>query len=211
MCPKVTEEYKRTRRREIIDAASQVFTRSGYTKTTMQDVIEEVGLSRGAVYDYFSNKEQLFQAVIEQQDEETWEQLASLQRTHPLWSALEPYVLAGEADSPYNPDDSKKTIAHIEYVIQGWLQEERMAWVLQRYEKFVSAFLEVLQAGVTSDEFHPVLPLDVIARFVISANDGMNMGVMAVGSQAIDYSRQTQALRDFLFYTLRPGANDKGE
>ncbi|OFW81482.1 MAG: hypothetical protein A2201_04710 [Alicyclobacillus sp. RIFOXYA1_FULL_53_8] len=170
----------------------------------MQHIIEEVGLSRGAVYDYFHNKEQLFQAVIEQEDENTWERLASLKGTQPLWPVLEQYILASEPDSPYNPEASKRTSVHVEYVIQGGHDEERRTWLLQRYEKFVTALLEVLQAGVASDEFHPVLPLDVIVRFVLSANDGMNLSVIAAGSEAIDYARQTQALRDFLFYALRP-------
>lgn len=204
MCPKVTEEYKKARRRTIIEAASEVFTRTGYTNTTMQHIIDAVGLSRGAVYDYFHNKEQLFQAVIEQSDETAWERLASLKETRPLWPALEQYILASEPDSPYNPDDAKRTSVHVEYVIQGGHDEERWTWLLQRYEKFVTALLEVLQAGVASDEFHPVLPLDVIVRFVLSANDGMNISVMAVGSEAIDYARQTQALRDFLWYALQP-------
>ncbi len=52
------------RRKQILDAAAELIIRQGYDKTSMVDVAEEVGISRGTVYLYFANKERLFEALI---------------------------------------------------------------------------------------------------------------------------------------------------
>jgi AcrR family transcriptional regulator len=47
------------RRRQILDAALECFTKLGYTKTTMADIRQAAGASTGSVYHHFSSKEQL--------------------------------------------------------------------------------------------------------------------------------------------------------
>jgi AcrR family transcriptional regulator len=53
------------RRQEIIDAAFQVFMRYGYRRTTMDDIAQQVGLSRPTLYLTFPNKDAIFRAVVE--------------------------------------------------------------------------------------------------------------------------------------------------
>ena len=51
-------------RAAILDAARQVFSTVGYVEARMSDVVTASGLSMGAVYRYFENKEDLFAQVI---------------------------------------------------------------------------------------------------------------------------------------------------
>lgn len=44
---------------KILDAAACLFAQKGYAHTTLQDVIDETGLSKGAVYHHFKSKEEL--------------------------------------------------------------------------------------------------------------------------------------------------------
>jgi AcrR family transcriptional regulator len=61
----MTVAPKRNRRREaIIDAARQVFFESGYTATSMSSVAARLGGSKGTLYNYFGNKEELFEALV---------------------------------------------------------------------------------------------------------------------------------------------------
>lgn len=53
------------RRQEILGAALKIFAHKGYAGATMEDVAKAVGLSKAALYGYFSGKEQLFAAVIQ--------------------------------------------------------------------------------------------------------------------------------------------------
>ena len=61
--PKVTEAHRAARRDEIVGAALRCFAAKGYQRTSMADVIEESGLSAGAIYGYFAGKQELFAAV----------------------------------------------------------------------------------------------------------------------------------------------------
>lgn len=61
--PKVTEAYRTARRDEIIDAALRCFAVKGYQRTSMADIIDESGLSAGAIYGHFAGKKELFAAV----------------------------------------------------------------------------------------------------------------------------------------------------
>jgi AcrR family transcriptional regulator len=52
------------RPRQILSAAAAVIIRLGYDKTTMKDIADEAGVSRGTVYLYFKGKEEIFEALI---------------------------------------------------------------------------------------------------------------------------------------------------
>jgi len=52
------------KRAAIIDAAARVFQRSGYERSSMNDVATEAGADRASVYYYFKGKHELFHAVI---------------------------------------------------------------------------------------------------------------------------------------------------
>jgi AcrR family transcriptional regulator len=62
---RLTREEKKARTRsQLIDAAAAVFARHGYVAASLDEVAEEAGLTKGAVYSNFDSKEDLFQAVI---------------------------------------------------------------------------------------------------------------------------------------------------
>jgi TetR/AcrR family acrAB operon transcriptional repressor len=52
------------REAQILRAAAAVIIRQGYDRTTMSDIAEETGVSRGTVYLYFKGKEELFAALL---------------------------------------------------------------------------------------------------------------------------------------------------
>lgn len=64
--PRVSEEHLATRRRQILDAARSCFARNGFHASSMQDVVVESGLSMGAVYRYFTSKDELIHAIAEE-------------------------------------------------------------------------------------------------------------------------------------------------
>src|SRR5580700_2480621 len=53
------------RRAELVDCAQALFLTKGYERTTINDVIEATGLSKGAFYHHFRAKEDLLEAIAE--------------------------------------------------------------------------------------------------------------------------------------------------
>jgi AcrR family transcriptional regulator len=57
------EREKQQKRSHIIDAAERLFFKKGYTNTSMDEVAEEAEFSKGALYLYFKDKEDLYLAI----------------------------------------------------------------------------------------------------------------------------------------------------
>ncbi|MFA5915908.1 MAG: helix-turn-helix domain-containing protein, partial [Burkholderiales bacterium] len=55
---------KDARPEEIIAAALELFVERGYAATRLDDVAARAGVSKGTLYLYFENKEDLFKAVV---------------------------------------------------------------------------------------------------------------------------------------------------
>ncbi|MDR6722222.1 AcrR family transcriptional regulator [Paenibacillus amylolyticus] len=51
----------------ILTVSAQLFTEKGYEKTSIQDIIDHLGMSKGAVYHHFKSKEEILDAVMERQ------------------------------------------------------------------------------------------------------------------------------------------------
>jgi AcrR family transcriptional regulator len=59
------EESKARTRDELLRAASRLFLRNGFVDTSLSDIADEAGLTKGAVYSNFDSKEDLFLAILQ--------------------------------------------------------------------------------------------------------------------------------------------------
>jgi AcrR family transcriptional regulator len=55
------------KRKQIIEGARRVFIEMGFDAASMNDITREAGVSKGTIYVYFANKEELFEALIEEE------------------------------------------------------------------------------------------------------------------------------------------------
>jgi AcrR family transcriptional regulator len=55
------------KRRQIIEGARGVFLAQGFDAASMNDIARAAGVSKGTLYVYFDNKEELFEAIVEQE------------------------------------------------------------------------------------------------------------------------------------------------
>src|SRR6478735_3808957 len=62
--PKVTAAYRDARRDEIARAAIRCLERKGVRDTSIADIVEESGLSTGAIYSHFTNKAELARYIV---------------------------------------------------------------------------------------------------------------------------------------------------
>jgi len=58
-------KLKDSTKNQILEAALRVFVKSGFSKTTMDDIVNESGLSKGAIYHHYGSKKELFLALID--------------------------------------------------------------------------------------------------------------------------------------------------
>lgn len=53
----------------IISVSTKLFSEKGYDKTSMQDIVDALGMSKGAIFHHFNSKEDIFNAVMSKQSE----------------------------------------------------------------------------------------------------------------------------------------------
>ena len=130
-----TKEEAQLTRQQIIDAAREVFLKAGVNRTTLQDIAKQAGVTRGAVYWHFSNKNELFNAMRDQV-------------FLPLIDRMDDTLLVEGMHDP---------LASIEQFLCGTIQilEENLS-IRQTYEimmvkcEYVDEFADVLQQILTN-------------------------------------------------------------
>ena len=66
------------KRRQIIEGARQVFMAQGFDAASMNEIARVAGVSKGTLYVYFQNKEQLFEAIVGRECRQQGERIFTL-------------------------------------------------------------------------------------------------------------------------------------
>lgn len=81
--PKVFPDYREEAKSRIIRESVKYFSEKGYHKTKMAEIAESLGVSKGAIYQYFASKEKLFLEVIKYYVEYTQKELIFFLNSRP--------------------------------------------------------------------------------------------------------------------------------
>jgi AcrR family transcriptional regulator len=79
----------RAKRAQIIDGARRMFLAQGFDAASMGAIAREAGVSKGTLYVYFKSKEELFEAIVEDECRAQAEQIFTLDREAPIASELQ--------------------------------------------------------------------------------------------------------------------------
>ncbi len=164
--PDVSEE----RRAQIIEAALACFTRKGYANTTMDDIVAESGLSKGAIYWYFKSKDDVFQAAFTSMFEAvSAESMTALQACE---TAAERLRVGAQTMVSLARDIE----GYFGLIVEFWAQSENRdevmgfwAEMLAQYHQVIAAILE---GGVQTGKFRPV-DASALTWMIMAAYDGL--------------------------------------
>ncbi len=204
MAPKVSEEHRAERMQMILDAAEVVFKQKGYNATTMEDIIQESNISRGGIYTYFKNTEDIFLAIMQRRDDSSFENIPIVNDN--AWSHWK--ELNDELDGFYElvtglPESLAPALFEY-YFTAGWKSKKHVPLLQARYEKAIKMLVGIIQKGVDAGEFKPVLSVTTISWTIISFLDGIGVANMQLGPEKIKMNEQFEALRSYLLLALKP-------
>ena len=173
MSPKVTEQHLKQRRAKILEAATQVFIEHGYERATMKHVMDAANVSRGGLYQYFSNKEDLYEAILEENLAQEILQTKKLlkQKNDSYWQLLV-MKLFGEVLASEERMDSL-TPSNLEFFITGRNEERRKEYVKTRFNNSINLIADIIKAGQKSGEFSSTQDSEIIARYILTFVDGL--------------------------------------
>jgi AcrR family transcriptional regulator len=82
------------KRRQVLDGACRVFLRLGFDAASMGTIAKEAGVSKGTLYVYFKSKEELFEAIVEEQRLQEAEQIFALDEAADIETELTRFGVA---------------------------------------------------------------------------------------------------------------------
>ncbi|MCL5227182.1 TetR family transcriptional regulator [Pseudomonas nunensis] len=132
----------------LLDAAEEVFSRRGYAQATFQEIAEQAGLTRGAIYWHFKDKEALLDAVLHRAPL-PWDQLPAHfngLRQAPTVKQLSMTLGAGLQQIVSDPRLHRTTLILLhrtELVHENYLVYCRLTRILNRIKTYVVAALSM--------------------------------------------------------------------
>lgn len=167
--PKISAEKKSARRTQILNAAWSCFQRDGLHASTMDRIIRASGLSAGAVYSYFKNKDDLILSSITSSMSELTALTTELLRTEPAPSPGELVERVTETIASFTVRDGfdLRRIA-----ILGWGEAQSNETVRTALSDYYAAFRDQL-AQMTATwqargDIEPSVSADDVAKTLLA-------------------------------------------
>ncbi|MEA1967649.1 MAG: TetR/AcrR family transcriptional regulator [Thermodesulfobacteriota bacterium] len=82
------EEKRKITRQKVIEAATHLFARQGYHKTTIQEIARHIDMTTGAVFHYFSSKRVILDAVVEKHYQNMEQYVTFLGKDHGSYETM---------------------------------------------------------------------------------------------------------------------------
>ena len=196
------------RQQQVLDAAAAVIIRLGYDKTTMSDIDDEAGASRGTIYLYFKGKEELFEALLYRE----WMQYSQTWLDH-IEADPRGGTLGGFYRALFHAVNSRPLIASM-------MRRDRR--VIGNYLRKPDNLFARMESGLTAADFIQALQAagairqDIDTAVVAHIFEMLSYGQLTIGDfkpldQFPPYDAVMEALADMLDRALRPGDGGNSE
>jgi TetR/AcrR family transcriptional repressor of nem operon len=162
-------------REEVLERAMQAFWCKGYEATSVQDLLDEMGIHRGSFYDTFGDKRSLFLAAIDRYNEAFLSRLrAGLDVPGSAKQAIARTIedLAERAAADAQRKGCLMTNSAVELAPHDGEAAARVEACLHEME---SVFYKALQRAKRQGELNGRHNLRALARFMVSNYQGMRV------------------------------------
>jgi AcrR family transcriptional regulator len=172
----VKEEERAARRNEIIDAAQRLIFTKGYEQTSIQNVLDELHISKGAFYHYFDSKQTLLEAIILRMSDEAMRLVTPIVRD-PNLSALEKFHQYFDTGARWKTarKDFFLSLMEVWYRDDNALLRQRLFATMVEFSS--PLFTEIICQGVDEKVFTTAYP-DQIAAVVLVLFQGLSDSII---------------------------------
>jgi AcrR family transcriptional regulator len=158
------------RRREIVDAAVEVFSSGGYHKGSLRDVSDRVGLSQAGLLHHYPSKDSLLEAVLNWRDDD-----ASAFLGDPLPQGLD--LLRGLVRlAEYNASTPELVRLHVILSAEGTLAEHPLhEYFVNRHRQVIDMAKAAFERVRADGRLAPDVDPGSAARSVMGLMDGLQV------------------------------------
>jgi AcrR family transcriptional regulator len=181
-------EYAAETRQALVENATRLFVERGFSGTSLEQVASAARVTRGAVYHHFANKQALFQAVLEEVDAQTMNEIVE-QATAVVTSTWDSAVAGFDAFLDRCLDPTYQRICFEE----GPTALGFVAW-WKHGEAHVAGLLKGLLGALKNENLIALEDVDALATAIY--------GALTAGAIAISRAEDPRAVRDGMRTTI---------
>ncbi|MBY8860389.1 TetR/AcrR family transcriptional regulator [Nocardia sp. CA2R105] len=191
------------KRRELLQAAADVFQEKGYDAATLNDIAERFGTDRATIYYYFASKQEVFQALFHEvvsgvldENLDAADQVLALDvdAAEKLRRLIELQLLSYESNYPYVYLYIQEDMAKLEFQSTPWAKD-----MLRKTKRFEKAVSDILDQGVADGLFRDDVPIALMAKALFGMINWTHRW-MKPGPRRVD-AKQTADAFSALFFT----------
>jgi TetR/AcrR family transcriptional repressor of nem operon len=171
---------------EVLTKAIQLFWHKGYNATSMQDLVDALGISRSSLYDTYSDKHTLFLKALESYQKAGRERINEI--VGQSVAAKETIIRLMElATNDLVSDKQQKGCFMVNAEVEVAPHDQDVSkLVCQSEQQMETAFLQVIKKGQESGEIKNSQDALVLAKFIFNAVKGMQVSAKS-GPDAINF------------------------
>ena len=167
------EEAKAETRRALLDAAAAVFAEHGFHGASIDTVAEAAGYTKGAVYSHFSNKDELYLALLDEHlSSEGPQAIAVLESGAPIES------FAAEIETTL-PEEVEKMRdwgrLTYEFILHAMRNEEVRRRLADRFVRARDEYAATLEKRYAAIGESPPIEIEKLATALMAFENGMSM------------------------------------
>ncbi|MGV9315121.1 TetR/AcrR family transcriptional regulator [Streptomyces sp. NPDC003691] len=147
--------------RKLLSAATRLFAEHGYDKTSVQEIVEAAGVTKGALYHYFDSKEDLLGEVYGRMLRLQQERLDAFARAD---APVDVRLRAAAADVVVTTIENLQD-AHIFFRSMHHLSPAKNKQVRAERRRYHERFRALVEEGQTSGVFATATPADLVVDY----------------------------------------------
>jgi len=157
-------------RAQLLDAAGQVFARRGFHAATVDEVAEAAGYTKGAVYSNFTNKDELFLALL---DQRVAAQLQQVEALYAIESSEELLAaMRGRTEQEFAAARDFGVLM-LEFSLYAMRNPAAQAQLATRYRQLRGRLGELIARRYARHQTAPPMPPEHLAALALATDAGL--------------------------------------
>ena len=173
---------------EVLEKALQIFWKQGYDATSMQDLVDGLGISRSSIYGTFGDKRQLYLSALREYQRQSTENLAQVLAANPSPRRAIEQLLRGTVSGAASDLEGKGC-----FMVNAAVEEAAYAADIAQLSRenktqVETVFSDLVRRGQAMGEISGRFPAEQLAGLIYIVNNG----VQAIGK----YEKDERKLRE---------------
>jgi AcrR family transcriptional regulator len=170
-----TKEDAALTREQLLNAAQSVFLAKGYVRSTLEDIAQQAGITRGAIHWHFGNKAELFNTLIRERYERAWIRMQDAYTEEATALQTLRHIIVRWLGYPEEDADFRAILELTSFKIEAVTElADGIAEKSQSTQATLNYFAHLIQQAITAKEVRAEVQPEVAARMALSLIYGVS-------------------------------------